>query len=364
MMHDQFRRAVLAFPDEDVLVGTRFLDAGGFEAFKALDDIVPRPGHKATGEERAWGRRLAKRFGIENGGYDDRSFIANGDGSFPCVLDHESLKPEAIDARGRGAVRRRRHEAGRLAHRLRLGDGRAPRQAQLTRASRTNVGATVAPIAPTVDPEFALGLGVDFARSCGGGGWCGRSGRTRSPARARSASSTRRRRAPAAGNSDGTDLVVLEGPEQTRRYWDITLPAGSARERFGWPAAARCARARAAARERATRTSSATPSPTRRRPGSASRRTAGRCRTGPSTRRSRRCSSCWRRRRGTGGVVLRHLRPRGRVAARPRRARRDAGDRHHRDRLAGPRGGRGTPGPLGRTGPDARLDEIVHRGHW
>src|SRR3989440_2468515 len=97
IMHDQYRRAVLAFPDEDVLIGTRFLDASGYEAFKVLDDIVPRPEHKATGEERAWGRRLAKRFGIENGNYDDRSFIAEGDGSFPCVLDHESLKPEAVD---------------------------------------------------------------------------------------------------------------------------------------------------------------------------------------------------------------------------------------------------------------------------
>jgi hypothetical protein len=96
MMHDQYRRAVLAFPDEDVLAGTRFLDASGFEAFKVLDDIVPRPDHKATGEERAWGRRLAKRFGIENGNYDDRTFTAEGDGSFPCVLDHESLKPDSI----------------------------------------------------------------------------------------------------------------------------------------------------------------------------------------------------------------------------------------------------------------------------
>ena len=30
MMGDQLRRAVLAFPDEDVLVGTRFLDPSGF----------------------------------------------------------------------------------------------------------------------------------------------------------------------------------------------------------------------------------------------------------------------------------------------------------------------------------------------
>jgi hypothetical protein len=98
IMTDQYRRAVLAFPDEDVLVGARFLDASGFEAYKVLDDIVPRPDHKATGEERAWGRRLAKRFGIENGAYDDRTFSAAGDGTFPCVLDHESLKPEAIAA--------------------------------------------------------------------------------------------------------------------------------------------------------------------------------------------------------------------------------------------------------------------------
>jgi hypothetical protein len=97
MMTEQFRRAVLAFPDEDVLVGSRFTNAGGFEAFKSLEDIVPRPGHIATGEERAWGRRLAKRFGVENGGYDDRQFVAAGDGVFPLALDHESLKPENHD---------------------------------------------------------------------------------------------------------------------------------------------------------------------------------------------------------------------------------------------------------------------------
>jgi hypothetical protein len=97
MMTEKFRRAVLAFPDEDVLVGTRFVGADGFEAFRTLEDIVPRPDHKATGEERAWGRRLAKRFGVESGAYDDRAFTVRGDGSYPLVLDHESLKPEAID---------------------------------------------------------------------------------------------------------------------------------------------------------------------------------------------------------------------------------------------------------------------------
>ena len=98
VMSDQYHRAVLAFPDEDVLVGSRFAEPGGLDAFRMLEDVVPRPGHKATGEERAWGRRLAKRFGIENGGYDDRTFTASGDGVFPMVLDHSPLKPESVDA--------------------------------------------------------------------------------------------------------------------------------------------------------------------------------------------------------------------------------------------------------------------------
>jgi hypothetical protein len=97
MCADQFRRALLAFPDEDVLIGTRLIDAGAFQAFKGLEDVCPRPGHKCSGEERAWSRRLAKRFGAE-GRIDDRSFVLTGDGS-PCgVLDFESAKPEGIDA--------------------------------------------------------------------------------------------------------------------------------------------------------------------------------------------------------------------------------------------------------------------------
>jgi hypothetical protein len=97
MCGDQFRRALLAFPDEDVLIGTRLIDPGAFQAFKGLEDVCPRPGHKCTGEERAWSRRLAKRFGAE-GRIDDRSFVLTGDGS-PCgALDFESGKPEAIPA--------------------------------------------------------------------------------------------------------------------------------------------------------------------------------------------------------------------------------------------------------------------------
>ena len=96
LVGEQLRRAVLAFPDEDVLVGTRFLHPSGFAAFEGLEDIVPRPGHKATGEERAWGRRLAKRFGCE-GRVDDRSFLVKGTGDTPPALDHECIDPSMLD---------------------------------------------------------------------------------------------------------------------------------------------------------------------------------------------------------------------------------------------------------------------------
>jgi hypothetical protein len=96
LIGDQLRRAVLAFPDEDVLVGTRLLDAAGFAAFEGLADIVPRPGHKASGEERAWGRRLAKRLGAE-GRINDRTFVVTGVGDVPGAFDHQALDPATID---------------------------------------------------------------------------------------------------------------------------------------------------------------------------------------------------------------------------------------------------------------------------
>jgi hypothetical protein len=82
IMADQYRRALLAFPDEDVLLGTRLLSLDGFRVFTALTDVVPRPDHKPSGEERAWARRLAKRFGNEKG-LDDRTFIVQPSGNGP-----------------------------------------------------------------------------------------------------------------------------------------------------------------------------------------------------------------------------------------------------------------------------------------
>ena len=94
LMSEAYHRALMAFPDEDVVVGARFVRPDGLEAFKSLTDLIPRPGHRAVGEERAWGRRLAKRFGVDST-YDETSFVvrANGQSGY---LDHESLKPEKI----------------------------------------------------------------------------------------------------------------------------------------------------------------------------------------------------------------------------------------------------------------------------
>jgi len=96
LMAEAFHRALMAFPDEDVVVGSRFVDAGALEAFKQVDEIIPRPGHRAVGEERAWGRRLAKRFAVD-GHYDEQTFLvkANGQSGF---LDHETSKPEKVKA--------------------------------------------------------------------------------------------------------------------------------------------------------------------------------------------------------------------------------------------------------------------------
>lgn len=97
MINELQCRAVMAFPDEDVVFGARFNNPEALEAYRSLSDLIPRPDHRATGEERAWGRRFVKRFGLPSASYDERSFVTTGDGSAPCVFDHVSLKPESVD---------------------------------------------------------------------------------------------------------------------------------------------------------------------------------------------------------------------------------------------------------------------------
>ncbi|MEO6652878.1 MAG: hypothetical protein ABIP17_09510 [Ilumatobacteraceae bacterium] len=95
LMGEAYHRALMAFPDEDVVVGSRFVNADGLEAFDKLDEVTPSPDSRAVGEERAWGRRLAKRFGVDSK-YDAKSFIAkNAQTGF---LDFESAKPDQLDS--------------------------------------------------------------------------------------------------------------------------------------------------------------------------------------------------------------------------------------------------------------------------
>lgn len=94
LMGEAYHRALMAFPDEDVVVGSRFATPDGVEAFKSLTDVIPRHGHRAVGEERAWGRRLARRFGVD-ANYDEQTFVVSSAGQ-SGFLDHVSSKPDKI----------------------------------------------------------------------------------------------------------------------------------------------------------------------------------------------------------------------------------------------------------------------------
>jgi hypothetical protein len=73
LVAELYRRAAISFPDEDVLVAGRIAHPSAYNLLSILTDVVPRPNYSPTGEERAWGRRLARRFGCD-ARYDDRAF--------------------------------------------------------------------------------------------------------------------------------------------------------------------------------------------------------------------------------------------------------------------------------------------------
>jgi hypothetical protein len=79
------RRAAISFPDEDVLVATRFAQPSAYVLLQSYVDVVPRPGYTPNGEDRAWGRRLAKRYGVEPH-FDDRGFKVAVKGRKPPCL--------------------------------------------------------------------------------------------------------------------------------------------------------------------------------------------------------------------------------------------------------------------------------------
>lgn len=92
-----YHRALMAFPDEDVLLGCRMVNPGAMVAFEKLADIHPHPEVEAGGEERQWGRRLAKRFSIGASRYAAKIFTVEGDGSFPPCLDFKPLDTATVD---------------------------------------------------------------------------------------------------------------------------------------------------------------------------------------------------------------------------------------------------------------------------
>ena len=95
MVSELYRRAAISFPDEDVLVATRLSQPSCYALLSSYANLVPRPGYVANGEDRAWGRRLAKRFGIEANHFDDRGFTVAVKSRKPtCVpiLDASAVK--------------------------------------------------------------------------------------------------------------------------------------------------------------------------------------------------------------------------------------------------------------------------------
>jgi hypothetical protein len=96
LMSEQYHRALMAFPDEDVLVSVRVIDQGGMDVLEKLTDVRPANGVRANGEERAWGRRLSKRYGAID--FDDRTMLARGEGR-ALAADHAPVgRSKAADA--------------------------------------------------------------------------------------------------------------------------------------------------------------------------------------------------------------------------------------------------------------------------
>jgi hypothetical protein len=86
-----YRRAAISFPDEDVLVAGRVAHPSAYSMLLELSDVCPRPRYTPNGEERAWGRRLARRFGCD-ARYDDRKFKVKANGSSEAVFDGRFVK--------------------------------------------------------------------------------------------------------------------------------------------------------------------------------------------------------------------------------------------------------------------------------
>ncbi len=68
------RKARVAFPDEDVIFALRAGDESALVLLEGVVDPNPVPRGRPGGEERAWARRLAKRFEIDQ--FDESKMVA------------------------------------------------------------------------------------------------------------------------------------------------------------------------------------------------------------------------------------------------------------------------------------------------
>ena len=126
LMGEAYHRALMAFPDEDVVVGSRFVSADALEAFKELARS-PRARH----QRRRRGARLgsATRQAVRRRRQVRRAVVH-------CRHRQSGLpRPRVLEAgearsRRRRDVRCRAGRQGRRHGRLRLDDGRRPRQAR------------------------------------------------------------------------------------------------------------------------------------------------------------------------------------------------------------------------------------------
>jgi hypothetical protein len=91
LVGELYRRAAISFPDEDVLVAGRMAQPAAYSLLGGLADVCPRPKYSPNGEERAWGRRLARRFGCD-ARYDDRTFRVGAHGEPEPVFDTRHVK--------------------------------------------------------------------------------------------------------------------------------------------------------------------------------------------------------------------------------------------------------------------------------
>ena len=91
LVAELYRRAAISFPDEDVLVAGRVAHPAAYSLLNVLTDVCPRPKYTPNGEERAWGRRLARRFGCD-ARYDDRTFRLSTHTAPELVLDARTVK--------------------------------------------------------------------------------------------------------------------------------------------------------------------------------------------------------------------------------------------------------------------------------